>query len=139
MKNTPRWSSTVIHHLLLKSLSEDGCPKQWKVANITPLVKDSSKSQTNFTNFRPISLTSLIARIAERIIHNRLLKELEQKSIITEKQFGALKGKGAADALAYFHTSVLSQIESHGSCHCIFMDIKKAFDRVNHFTLYESS
>jgi hypothetical protein len=60
-------------------------PKQWKVGRITPILKkDKDANQTS--SYRPIALTSVLAKMAERMVANRLTTFLEEKNIICPQQ-----------------------------------------------------
>ena len=43
-------------------------PQEWKVANVVPVYKKDDKNKV--TNYRPISLTSLVMKVLERIIYD---------------------------------------------------------------------
>ena len=57
--------------LFNKSLRIGKVPLEWKLANIIPLFKNSTKG--HLENYWPISLLSLISKILERCILKRLL------------------------------------------------------------------
>ena len=44
-------------------------PTDWKVARVTPIYKSGEKH--SMTNYRPISVISIVARIMEKLIHNQ--------------------------------------------------------------------
>ena len=54
-----------------KSFSTGKLPHLWKLANITPLFKKGSKTDGN--NYRQISLTSVVCKIAEKIVKSRVM------------------------------------------------------------------
>ena len=54
------------------SLSEGSLPTQWKVANVTPVFKKGDKSKPG--NYRPISLTSILCKMMEKIIRDAVIK-----------------------------------------------------------------
>jgi hypothetical protein len=60
-------------------------PKKWKVSKITQILKkDKDANQTS--SYCPISLTSVLAKSAERMVANRLTTFLEEKNIICPQQ-----------------------------------------------------
>jgi hypothetical protein len=60
-------------------------PKEWKLGLITPVLKkDKDANQTS--SYRPIALTSVLAKTAERMVANRLTTFLEEKQIICPQQ-----------------------------------------------------
>jgi hypothetical protein len=44
-------------------------PTDWKVSRVTPIYKSGEKH--SMTNYRPISVISIVARIIEKLIHNQ--------------------------------------------------------------------
>lgn len=131
VQNTQNWSSLIIQRTLELSLERFGCPEMWRLSNIVPLLKDPKKSHNSHGNYRPISLTSIVARISEKVILKRLQAHVVKNKILKEQQFGGRAGRGGQQALMFLHNSILTQVEEYGVCHTIFLDIKKAFDRVD--------
>ena len=117
------------------SLIHGSLPDQFLISNITPIIKDENKSKNFFTNWRPISLTSIVARVCERAISVILLDEIERNGGIRDIQFGARKGMGCREALTYALLGINKTIAKDGICHGVFMDVSKAFDRVDPYLL----
>ena len=61
--------------LFQKSLSSGKLPLDWTSANIVPIHKKGDEHLPS--NYRPISLASLVVKIMERIIHSKLVAILE--------------------------------------------------------------
>ena len=53
------------------SLSRGTLPIDWKTANVVPVFK--SGEQTAIDNYRPVSLTSVVVKSLERLIHNQIM------------------------------------------------------------------
>ena len=53
------------------SLQEGLVPLEWKVANIIPLLQKCSRNKS--ANYRPVSLTSVICKVLQIIIINRMV------------------------------------------------------------------
>ena len=62
-------------------------PQAWREATMVPIHK-KGKDGTKADNYRPISLTSCVGKLMERLINTRLTWHLEKKEIITPKQAG---------------------------------------------------
>ena len=105
-------------------------PKLMKLAKILPIFKSGSKSDVN--NYRPISLLSVFNKILEKLMHNRLYSFLEQNNVIYNSQFGFQKNKSAQHSLIEIVEKVRNCIENKKYGCGIFIDLKKAFDTVNH-------
>ena len=102
---------------------------------VIPLHKDGSTQDLN--NFRPISLLSIFDKIIEKIIHKRLYHFLEHHQILFENQFGFRKNNSTSYALMEITEKIKESIDS-GKFGCgIFIDLRKAFDTVNHSILFK--
>ena len=75
--------SLPISHLLQWSLSSGTLPRDWVTANIVPVLK-----RVINTFHQTITLTSIVVKVMERIIHHQLVCALESKHLITDSQRG---------------------------------------------------
>ena len=117
-------------HIINVSFSTGVFPDLLKVAKVLPLHKGGSTLDPN--NFRPISLLSIFDKIIEKLMHKRLYKFLEEHSILYENQFGFRKKNSTVYALMEITERIKDTIDN-GKFGCgIFIDLKKAFDTVNH-------
>jgi hypothetical protein len=66
-------------------------PNTWKLANETPLLKKGPKQQV--TNYRPISLTSIICKSMEKFVKDSLMNHMESNQLFTNDQHGFRKGR----------------------------------------------
>ena len=83
-------------------------------------------------DYRPISITSCLGKLAERLIRNRLYSILEDKKILVKQQSGFRNNKGASDNLLFFTQKISETIQKNKKACAIFFDISKAFDKVWH-------
>ena len=105
-------------------------PDILKVAKVIPLHKGGSTQELN--NFRPISLLSIFDKIIEKIMHKRLYEFIEEHDILFKNQFGFRKNSSTAHSLIEITENIKESIDK-GNYGCgIFIDLKKAFDTVNH-------
>ena len=95
-----------------------------------PLYKSGDK--TNPSNYRPISILSVISKIVEKAILNRLKKFCDKYNIMNEQQFGFRKGYSTSLAIASVHENLLSALDNGLTTCNVFIDLKKAFDSVDH-------
>ena len=123
-----------IWDIVKSSLQEGRVPREWKRANIVPIFKGGSKMEP--LNYRPVSLTSVIGKLCEMIIKDRWVQYLEDKEIITDRQFGFRKGRSCITNLLSFYTRVIDTVdERDGWVDAVFLDLEKAFDKVPHKSL----
>ena len=83
-------------------------------------------------NYRPISLLSIFDKIIEKLIHNRLYNFLELHNILFNNQFGFRKNNSTSFALMQITEKIKETIENKKIGCGIFIDLRKAFDTVNH-------
>ena len=74
-----------------KSFSEGELPQDWKDAIITPLHKKGEKEFAS--NYRPISLTSIVCKVMESIIKDGILAYMVSNKLLTNLQHGFVPGK----------------------------------------------
>ena len=117
-------------YIINVSFSTGVFPECLKVAKVLALHKGGSTEELN--NYRPISLLSIFDKIIEKIMHNRLYGFLEEHDILCKNQFGFRKGYSTIYALIEIIEKIKHSVDQ-GKFGCgIFIDLKKAFDTVNH-------
>ena len=105
-------------------------PDPLKIVKVIPIHKNGSTQVMN--NYRPISLLSIFDKTMENIMHERLYKFLELNNILYNKQFGFRKNNSTIDALIKITDKIRESVDK-GKYGCgIFIDLRKAFDTVNH-------
>ena len=83
--------------LFQTSLSEGAVPQAWKEANVTPIYKKGSKDDVG--NYRPVSLTSVVCKVMERIVRNALLKHMLDNKFLSDQQHGFVHGRSCTTQL----------------------------------------
>ena len=117
-------------YIFNKSLCDGEVPRDWKVANVTPIFKKGNKSDPG--NFRPISLTSQICKVLESIIKEKIVNHLDTYSLIHESQHGFTKGKSCLTILLSFLEDITKSVDDGKPVDVIYLDFSKAFDKVPH-------
>ena len=87
------------------SFSLAHCPRIWRVATIIPLLK-AGKSPSEVASFRPISLTSCVVKLLERIIADRLYYIAETNNMFSRFQAGFRKGRSCEDQIIHIVQSI---------------------------------
>ena len=111
-----------------------GIPKSWKSAKIKMIPKKDGMSKDP-EKYRPISLTSCLGKLIERLVRARLYSLLEGQNFISKQQSGFRSNKGAGDNLLFFTQKISESINKGKKTVGIFFDISKAFDKVWHVGL----
>ncbi len=105
-----------------------------KVPQVVPLPKTSTVKDLE-RELRPISLTSTLSKIAERLVIEREVKPTLLK-VVDPQQFGFIPNSSTVLALISMLHCWLSATDGSGSSvRTVFLDYKKAFDMVDHTTL----
>ena len=108
-------------------------PKHLKIARITPIHKNGEFSVPS--NFRPISSLPYISKIYEKLMVNRLISFCVKFSILSDVQFGFQSGISTSDALFKITESIYKALDNKSHHISILLDIRKAFDCVDHIIL----
>ena len=112
-------------------------PQQWTEANVMALYKGKGV-RSEPASYRPISMTSIIIRTFEHLIHKRLSALLEKASFFHPLQFGFRKNHSTLDAINYLQYNTRAQYVKNVPCPTLFLDLQKAFDRVWHPKLLQT-
>jgi hypothetical protein len=78
------------------SLSVGKVPQAWKVVNIVAIYKSGERCSAE--NYRPISLTCIVVKVAEQL-HNHIMKYLLDLNLLSDKQHGFRKGRSCITQL----------------------------------------
>ena len=105
-------------------------PQELKMQYITPVFKKGDKAKAE--NYRPISLTSHIIKIFERIIRKDLINYLESNNLVTDAQHGFRSGRSCFTQLLDHIENILKSLQENNEVDVIYLDYAKAFDKVDH-------
>lgn len=112
------------------SIRSGHIPQDWRDANITPLFKKGSR--TSASNYRPVSLTSQVVKVMERIIQDKVVIHLEQNDIISCHQHGFQKKSSCITQLLECLNDWTDSYDRKQATDVIYLDFSKAFDSVPH-------
>ena len=105
-------------------------PACWRQANVPPIPKGPPSSSV--ANYRPISITSVLSKVFERLVSVRLGRFMECSGSLPTTQFAYRKGLGTCDALLCVSHTLQSELENGQEARIVQSDFSAAFDRVNH-------
>ena len=118
-----------------KSLETGFIHPEFKNQTVTPVFKKGSKALA--ANYRPISLTSHLIKIFERILRDKIVSFLEKNNIICKNQHGFRKGRSCLTQLLNHVDTILKNFLENHDTDAIYLDYSKAFDKVDHKILLE--
>ena len=105
-------------------------PDDLKHTKVTPLYKSGDKMDCD--NYRPISVTSAVAKIFEKLVSRQLNNFLEFHQIVSTNQSGFRTQHSTETALLYSVNQCLVNMDQGLINGLLFLDLKKAFDTVDH-------
>ena len=120
----------VLIYLVNLSIFQGVFPEELKIANVTPVFK--AEDSKRFTNYRPVSVLSVMSKIYERVMYKRIFDFLNDNNVLYEKQFGFRKKHSTYMALMVLIDKLISSIQKGEFVIGLFLDFSKAFDTVNH-------
>lgn len=108
-------------------------PSSWKIARVIPVYKTGDEK--NPENYRPISILPIISKIAEKWVATQLTEHLNIGESLHPMQFGFRKHHSTETATCYFLENVKFMLDQGGFVGAVFLDLKRAFDTINHDVL----
>ena len=117
--------------LFNRSWNESVCPQVWRNATIIPLLKPG-KPASEMSSFRPISLTSCIAKLLERLIATRMMHIVESRKLLSKAQCGGRRNRCCEDLLLRITQAISNGFQSKRPKKTVMVlfDYSKAFDTV---------
>ncbi len=122
--------------LLFNTSIETGqFPDLWKVARVTPIFKSGDKADKS--NYRPISVLPVISRLFEKLIFDQLYQYMIDNDLFSHDQSGFRRLHSTLTCLLKNTDDWYSGLDLGQLVGLVFVDLKKAFDTVDHDILCE--
>ena len=102
----------------------------WKNANVIPIYKTGNRQTP--ANYRPISLTSLVSKLFEKIVAFHITDHLECNDILYDLQHGFRRHRSCETQLLSLVHDLMVNFDCSIQTDLLLMDLSKAFDRVHH-------
>lgn len=103
-------------------------PSAWRQSTVTPIFKKGDKLKAE--NYRPISLTSVVVKVLERVISKQVLQFALRESIIPPQQHGFVPGRSIITNLLTCLNDWTKSLDAGIPMDVVYLDFAKAFDRV---------
>ena len=123
-----------------KQLSKEAIRKivlrqtMWRVYRRTRKEEDYAnyKEALNAANYRPVSLTSVICKLLERLIKDHMVDFLVKHKLLNSSQHGFLKARSCFTNMLCFLEAITKWIDVGSPVDIIYLDFQKAFDKMLH-------
>ena len=108
-------------------------PDEWRKAIIKPIFKGGKKDRRDPYSYRPISLTSCVARTMEKLLNARIFEYLKQNLLLYQHQSGFQQNHSTVTQLCFLVHQWHMALEEGANCNVqsVFLDLSKAYDRVS--------
>ena len=113
-----------------KSIMEGRLPNEWKEAHITPIHKKGPKTSPG--NYRPVSLTSVVGKLMESIVRDKLVSHMMENQLFCDTQHGFVPGRSCMTQLLVTLELWSEMMDVGDPIDVIYLDFRKAFDTVPH-------
>ena len=98
LKNHEPKLSYIIAELFNMCLKESCFPDCWKVSLVIPVFKNVCKRFTA-KNYCPVSLLSMLSKVFEKLVNNRIVDHLEKCGLFSDFQYGFRCSRSTTDLL----------------------------------------
>lgn len=122
--------AAILAELFNESLSHGLFPNVFKIARVVPILKKGNSQVLD--NYRAISLVPTMSKVFELLMLDRLNSFLEKHQILTSTQFGFRKNLSTELAVFYIFNEVLTKMNEKCFVAGLSLDLRKAFDSVDH-------
>lgn len=139
LKNLPEAAKRNLLKLINNAWNEGNIPDGWKLSWVCPIPKPGKKPDCA-SNVRPISLTSILCKLMERMVLARIDWIVEEKrEVLHPAQTGFRKNLGTQDSLVLIREYLTNRKTQCNSQLLVAVDIRKAFDTLPHTTIIDAA
>ena len=81
-------------------------------------------------NYRPVILLSVVSKVFEKLVNNKIVDHLEKSGLFSDFQYGFRSSRSTADLLTVVSDRIARAFNRSGTTQAVALDKSKAFDRV---------
>ena len=130
LKDGARILAKPISELCNLSITLGSFSDAFKIAKVKPLFKKGSKTVPS--NYRPISLLSLLSKVFERVVLDQTEEFFSLNKILYDYQSGFRKNYSTDTCLSFLNDKISKGFDDGLVTGMILIDLQKAFDTINH-------
>ena len=130
LKETKDSIASALALIFKDSLERGSLPLNWKKAHISALHKKGAKDLPG--NYRPVSLTSVVCKVLESILRDKIMDHMRTNNLFSKYQYGFITGRSTVLQLLVVLDRWTQELDQGGIIDVLYFDFMKAFDRVPH-------
>ena len=134
LKNCQPELSYILAELFTISLRESRFPGCWKVLSVVPVFKNVGERLAT-KNYCPTSLFSVVSKIFEKLVNNRIVDHVEKFGLFSDFHYGFSPSQSTADLLTVVSDRTPRGFNRSGATQAVALNISKVFNRVWHAVL----
>lgn len=119
-----------LYLIFSQSLREGDIPDDWRKAIVTPIFKKGHKNEPS--NYRPVSLTSVVCKLCESLVRDKVMTYLLENHLLSDAQYGFRPGRSCVIQLLEILDEWTKIVDNGDPIDVIYLDFSKAFDSVAH-------
>ena len=120
----------ILTNIFTTSLATGTTPSLWRTADIVSIFKKGSKMSPE--NYRSFSLTSVVCKILEHIIHRHIMNHCDQHNLLRSHRYGFRQKHSCKSQLILSIEDIYRQQDKNKQVDMLILDFTKAFDTVPH-------
>ena len=125
----------LITEIVNDSLSSGHVPEEFKVAHVTPLLKNTSLDKNVLKNYRPVSNLPFVSKVLERVVAKQLQNYLTVNNLHEPQQSAYRKHHSTETAPLCVQNDIVQAIDGKKSVILVLLDLSAAFDTIDHSVL----
>ena len=118
-----------IYLIWTESMSSGIVPSYYKTGYVTPLFKKGSRCEA--VNYRPVTLTSHVVKVYERVVRKHMIQYLDSNDLLSEKQHGFRSNRSCLTQMLEHFDDIFEGLTKGNDTDSIYLDFAKAFDKVD--------
>ena len=126
----------LLSNVINESICDSVFPNNLKIDKVEPIFKSGDSEVP--TNYRPISVMTYFSKIFEKVlyaVYGRLNDYFAKNNLLSQQQYGFRNNHSTSLAITNLYENLLQNLDKKLISCVVFLDIRKAFDSVNHSIL----
>ena len=107
--------SYILAELFNKCLKESCFPNCWKVALVVPVFNKNVGKRSTAKNYGPVSLLSVVRKVVEKLVNNRIVEHLEKCGLFSDFHYGFRSSHSTADLLTVVSDRIVRAFNRSGA------------------------